>query len=100
MQGDQNELMDAIGDKIADRLLDMNGEVSEAIYTGVATASDDILVVINEAVATATIATLNVIDEFAQIFPSDTGNLGCTPWFDDGELQRKFDERYTAAINS
>ena len=86
-------------DQIAKALLEMNSTVVETIYTGVATATDDPLEIIQAAVKMATHCTLDVIDDFGQIFVNGN-DLGSQPFFDSRELSEAFDRVYTEAINT
>ena len=94
-----NPQMLEIKDQMAKALLEMNSTVVESIHTGVSTVCDDPLEVLQAAVRMTTLSTLDVIDEFAQIFPKGQ-DLGCMPFFDGGELQTAFESTYADAINS
>lgn len=93
-----NELMNRKRVEIANDLVEMVGEVTETCYTGIGTAGD-LLETIAAATKLAVEGTLMVIDSHAQIFPSENG-LGEMPFFQEGELQAEFNDRYAAAINT
>lgn len=96
-----HEVIAEVQTQLANALVDMNSTVVESVYTGICTATDDKLEIIQAAVKMATNMTLLTLEDHAIMQLTCVGDEGGEePLVSFDRLSDEFDRVYTEAINT
>lgn len=94
------EVLTEVQDQMAKALIEMNSTVVEAVYTGICTATDDKLEIIQSAVKMATNMTLLTLEDYAHLHVTCASDAGDEPWISCDRLNAEFDLAYAESINT